>query len=249
MSWYEKNKPTPFDNQPIPGLFFLDGDQVASIVQSTWTRQQKYPLVSFPSGVELEIWDGSRSPIIHVFGEMDLSWRSTPDEAFARASDIAQQVGYVVSRFDENTLEVWGHDDDEHFYVKYDPDWGHIADVIPVKDQVRPEPIPAHQLMTDELKEQLPALYANQEIGLDALAPVKYFTPDSSWTWYASEFDGEDLFFGLVAGFEVELGIFSLSELKSARGALGLPVERDLHYEPKSLKDLLDQHRRNRGGV
>jgi hypothetical protein len=35
---------------------------------------------------------------------------------------------------------------------------------------------------------------------------VKYFTPDSNWTWYASEFDGEDTFFGPVAGFEVELG-------------------------------------------
>ena len=28
--------------------------------------------------------------------------------------------------------------------------------------------------------------------GLDALAQVEFFTPDANWTWYASEFDGDD---------------------------------------------------------
>ena len=64
---------------------------------------------------------------------------------------------------------------------------------------------------------------------------MKFFTPDSNWTWYASEFDGEDIFFGLVAGFEIELGYFSLSELKEARGPLGLPIERDRFFEPTDL--------------
>jgi hypothetical protein len=93
------------------------------------------------------------------------------------------------------------------------------------------------------------------------MALVKYFTPDSSWTWYASEgspvdengyFDTDDkkvdyLLFGLVIGFEIEFGYFSLNELQPVRGALGLPVERDLYYEPKSLRELQDQHRRERG--
>jgi hypothetical protein len=92
-----------------------------------------------------------------------------------------------------------------------------------------------------------PELGANEEIGLEALARVKYFTPDSRWTWYASEFDGEDLFFGLVIGFEIELGYFSLRELQEARGPLGLHIERDLYYEPKSLRELREQHRRERG--
>jgi hypothetical protein len=71
------------------------------------------------------------------------------------------------------------------------------------------------------------------------MAVVKFFTPDSSWTWYASEFDGEDLFFGLVDGHEKELGSFSLSELKSIRGRFGLPIERDLHFTPTPLAQLL----------
>ena len=75
---------------------------------------------------------------------------------------------------------------------------------------------------------------------------VRFFTPDSNWTWYASEFDGEDIFFGLVSGFEVELGYFSLKELQETKGPLGLHIERDLHYESKSLRELMEKHQRER---
>ena len=69
-----------------------------------------------------------------------------------------------------------------------------------------------HELLPQELKEQLPDLYSGEEYGMEAKALVKFFTPDAQWTWYASEFDGDDLLFGLVSGLEVELGYFSLSE-------------------------------------
>ena len=64
---------------------------------------------------------------------------------------------------------------------------------------------------------------------------------------YASEFDGEDILIGLVIGLEIELGYFSLAELKSVKGPLGLPIERDLHFESKTLQDLMDMHRSDRG--
>jgi hypothetical protein len=95
------------------------------------------------------------------------------------------------------------------------------------------------KLLTKEVLEKLPKLYEQEEKGLDAVAVVKFFTPDGDWTWYATEFDGEDLFFGLVDGFEKELGYFSLSELESARGALGLPIERDMFFKPTPLKELM----------
>jgi hypothetical protein len=57
----------------------------------------------------------------------------------------------------------------------------------------------------------------------------------------------EDLFFGLVSGFEVELGYFSLKELKEVKGPMGLPIERDLYYEPKSQKELMELHIKQRG--
>ena len=99
------------------------------------------------------------------------------------------------------------------------------------------------ELLPKDIRDQLPELYANEEIGLAAQALVKFFTPDSNWTWYASEFDGEDVFFGLVIGHAVELGYFSLSELESVRGPLNLPIERDLHFEPKSLEELREHYR------
>jgi hypothetical protein len=111
-----------------------------------------------------------------------------------------------------------------------------------------PEIIPptGDNLLDDESREKLPPLYSGEEQGLDALAQVKFFTPTSNWTWYASEFDQDDIFFGLVSGFELEFGYFSLSELQSVKGPLGLPIERDLHFKPKSLRELRDQHRRER---
>ena len=104
----------------------------------------------------------------------------------------------------------------------------------------------ARKLLDAENREKLPKLYTQEEKGLEAQAVVKFFTPDSNWTWYATEFDGEDLFFGLVAGFETELGYFSLSELQGAKGPLGLAIERDLYFEPKSLAQLMETHQRGR---
>ena len=98
------------------------------------------------------------------------------------------------------------------------------------------------ELLPKDVREKLPELYANEELGLAAQALVKFFTPDSSWSWYCSEFDGNDICFGLVIGFEAEFGYFSISELESVRGPLGLPIERDLHFEPKSLEELRDHY-------
>ena len=103
-------------------------------------------------------------------------------------------------------------------------------------------------LLDQESRDKLPELYSGEEQGLDSPAQVKFFTPDSNWTWYASEFNGDDIFFGLVIGFAIEFGYFSLSELKTVRGPLRLPIERDLHFEPKSLRELRDRHRQERGG-
>jgi len=93
------------------------------------------------------------------------------------------------------------------------------------------------QLLTKTLRQQLPPLYATEALGDDALVVVKFFTPWTNWTWYATEYDPSDrLFFGLVEGFDVELGHFSLDELEALRGPGGLRIERDLYWRPQSLK-------------
>ena len=95
------------------------------------------------------------------------------------------------------------------------------------------------KLLTQELRQQLPALHGQEAKGLEAIAYAKFFTPDAHWTWYASEFDGKDAFFGFVRGDFPELGYFSLSELEQIRGCLGLPVERDLYFRPTPLRELM----------
>jgi Protein of unknown function (DUF2958) len=102
--------------------------------------------------------------------------------------------------------------------------------------------------LTKELAKTLPALYS-QEGNTDPMVMCKFFTPDAGWTWFAIEGSPVDasgyydtdkekvdfIFFGLVSGLDVELGYFSLSELKSVRGKFGLPVERDLYFQPTRL--------------
>jgi len=95
------------------------------------------------------------------------------------------------------------------------------------------------KLLTKEIIKRLPELGSQDIKGLDAEAIIKFFTPDSNWTWYASEYSN-GIFFGLVDGFVKEFGYFSLEELESVRGPLGLPIERDLYFSPVKLRDLLD---------
>ena len=95
--------------------------------------------------------------------------------------------------------------------------------------------MPSHDLIPDSI--EIPELYATQNED-DPPAVVKLFTPDSSWTWYVVEFDPvERLCFGLVVGHDRELGYFSLDELETARGPLGLNVERDLYFEPTPVSE------------
>ncbi len=105
------------------------------------------------------------------------------------------------------------------------------------------------ELLTKDLKARLPKL-GSQE-GKDpsnVKVIVKFFDPTGSWTWYAIEGeqreDGDWEFFGLVRGFEAELGYFTLNELRHAKDGLkglqALPIERDLHFGfEHSLADVL----------
>lgn len=93
------------------------------------------------------------------------------------------------------------------------------------------------KLLTKADRKRLPPIYATQD-DADPVAQVKFFDPCGSWTWYATEFDGEDLFFGLVDGFEKELGYFSLSELASVKGPYGIGIERDKWFDPTPLSKL-----------
>jgi hypothetical protein len=96
------------------------------------------------------------------------------------------------------------------------------------------------KLLTDELRAQFPALYA-QEKEKDKIVYIKFFTPWSNWTWFVTEGSQEEddfIFFGYVIGFEKEWGYFSLNELQSTKGPGGLTIERDLHFTPKRKSEI-----------
>ena len=95
------------------------------------------------------------------------------------------------------------------------------------------------QLMTQEIRDKFKAVGSQEkkELG-EQIVIVKFFDPTGSWTWYATEFDGEDIFFGLVDGFELEWGTFSLSEMQSVKGRFGLGIERDLYFGMPLMKDV-----------
>lgn len=97
------------------------------------------------------------------------------------------------------------------------------------------------KLLTKQIRKQLPAIYS-QEKNPDPLCVVKFFDPSGRGTWYGTEFDGTDRFFGFVVsplGSDCdELGYFSLSELGSIRGRFGLGIERDLYWTPAPLSEV-----------
>ena len=72
----------------------------------------------------------------------------------------------------------------------------------------------------------------------DPIARIKLFDPTGWWTWYIVEYDPETrTAYGLVHGFERELGYFSMAELVDIRGAFGLPIERDIHWRPRPISE------------
>ena len=105
-----------------------------------------------------------------------------------------------------------------------------------------------HKLMTKKLADTIPAIYANEYVAdYDAvLAHVKLFSPYSRWTWYVTEWNAKTgECFGLVEGFETELGYFDLTELAESTVQGGVPaVERDLYWKPRTLGEIKSEARR-----
>ena len=98
------------------------------------------------------------------------------------------------------------------------------------------------KLVTKELQAKFPNLYANEEKQASKVKVIaKFFTPWGRWTWYPTEFDGDDTFFGFVRGQDNELGYFSLSELEGVTGPGGLRIERDRYFANHTLADVMER--------
>jgi hypothetical protein len=100
------------------------------------------------------------------------------------------------------------------------------------------------KLLTAEIIKKLEKspLYSTEKINVKPII-VKYFNPTGSGSWYvvegAKQEDGDWLFFGLVDLLEKEWGYFTLSELQSVKGRLGLGIERDMWFN-RMVIDITD---------
>lgn len=97
------------------------------------------------------------------------------------------------------------------------------------------------ELIPKEIRDTIPKLYETENQN-DPQTFVKLFTPDANWSWFITEISiDQDTCFGYVVSPFVEfgeMGYFSLSELKSVRGKLGLPIERDMWFKPTLLSEI-----------
>jgi hypothetical protein len=89
---------------------------------------------------------------------------------------------------------------------------------------------------------QAQATRTNTDTAIDFRPVIKLFTPDAGCAWLLTEIDpdDEDRAFGLcdLGLGHPELGYVSLAELRTVRGRLGLPIERDLSFRAsKSLAE------------
>lgn len=120
-----------------------------------------------------------------------------------------------------------------------------IVEVVDVQQYTEPyEQQRRHKLLPDDVV--LPKLYEQQKFDDDkAIAHLK-FSANNGWEWYVMEYDGKDKFYGLVYGFALERGYFSLNEIASIlsdpyKNREQYPVvNRDQRFEPRTL-DLIVQ--------
>ena len=99
-----------------------------------------------------------------------------------------------------------------------------------------------HELVLPKVAMNIPEPGSHDNVGNydDVIAHVKLFSPHSDWAWYITEMNPQSGdCFGLVKGWETELGSFDLDDLASATINGGpCAVERDLYWTPRPLRDI-----------
>jgi hypothetical protein len=106
------------------------------------------------------------------------------------------------------------------------------------------------KLLTAAIRKQLPKLYSGEDIPAEEkVAVVKFFDPCGRATFYMTEFDGEDRFFGYCVsplGSDCdEWGYSSLAELSAIRNRMGLGIERDTSFKPTKMGDIFKKMNRS----
>jgi len=89
------------------------------------------------------------------------------------------------------------------------------------------------QLMTNELADRIPGLYKQNGKGNYAIVYARLYLPNS-WEWYITEYDNEDLCFGVISGLDIKDGYFSIKELEG----LNINIKRDEHFTETTVGEI-----------
>lgn len=141
------------------------------------------------------------------------------NDVFLTWTSVAKHIDELFSKnlyLEEKERESTEEIEEPQYYSKDDPE----------------------NLMTDEMLERVPELYAQEDVALaDKEVHAAYIIPfRSNWTWYMTEYDRESGdAFGLVLGIEPEWGYFNLEELKELNAQRLI-----LEDFPKTFRELKD---------
>ncbi len=141
------------------------------------------------------------------------------NDVFLTWTSVAKHIDELFSKnlyLEEKETENKSEIEEPQYYSKDDPE----------------------NLMTDEMLERVPELYAQEDVALaDKQVHAAYIIPfRSNWTWYMTEYDRERKdAFGLVLGIEPEWGYFNLEELKELNAQRLI-----LEDFPKTFRELKD---------
>ncbi|HGD1415804.1 TPA: helicase-related protein [Streptococcus agalactiae] len=141
------------------------------------------------------------------------------NDVFLTWTSVAKHIDELFSKnlyLEEKERESTEEIEEPQYYSKDDPE----------------------NLMTDEMLERVPELYAQEDVALaDKEVHAAYIIPfRSNWTWYMTEYDRESGdAFGLVLGIEPEWGYFNLKELEELNAQRLI-----LEDFPKTFRELKD---------
>jgi len=96
------------------------------------------------------------------------------------------------------------------------------------------------KLITKEIEQRVKKL-GSQENSKDPIVVAKFFDPQGAGTWFVIDYDPETrIAFGYVSIFgdhNDELGDFAVWELEEYEGPFRLGIERDVHWQEKTLSE------------
>lgn len=131
MAWTEKAYPSPFDTQPIDGLFFLSGDLLARTPTFKWAKGEKCPMIAFPSGLTFPLWEATDNEdvIVNLGHNVALPLHGTREFAFRYTVHLAEESGFWVRPIGEDVLGFVRRKTGVGLYAVYDNQEARLVDV------------------------------------------------------------------------------------------------------------------------